>query len=231
MAYRGSRSIVSGRGGDTLKVHFVDTSADLPAASRCRAGDTAFCIAAGGEDGNQWVVKKSSAGLSWASAGAGSTLSLEDLTVTNNARLAKLYVSAGSMEFYADDTAGTLGCGVLSAPRTWTLADRSGTVVTHAAGVIAGLPLESEIDFASPSGDGTLTVKNSLSTNKGRLRTTGGLAMFNADPMPAQLGALDDLPAFSDPPTAGEMAALRAFVNRQMAALRAGTGIGAIAAA
>lgn len=230
MAYRGSRSIVSARGGDTLKVHFVDTSADLPTASACRAGDTAFCIASGGEDGNQWVVKKSSSGLSWASAGAGSTLSLVDLTVTNNARLAKLYLSAGSMELYTDDTAGTLGCGVLSAPRTWTLADRSGTVVTHAAGVVV-LPLESEVDFASPSGDGLLTIKNSISTNKGRLKTTGGLAMFNADPMPAQLGAIEDLPAFSDPPTADEMVALRKLVNRQAAALRAGTGIGAIAAA
>lgn len=232
MAYRGSRSIVSARGGDTLKIHFVDEAGDLAAIQNARAGDIANLVGAGPGDGKLYQRVKSSSGLAWAPAGIGTgdvtiegdLISEGDVTANGDLR------SFGSVVIKDGPNPCTI-TGTFTAERTLTAPDRTGTIVTHTAGVIGGLPIESEIDFASPSADGLLTIKNSISTNKGRLRTTGGIGVFNADPMPAALAAVLDLPAFTDPPTAGEMATLRATINSILASQRAGTGIGTIAAA
>jgi hypothetical protein len=58
--------------------------------------------------------------------------------------------------------------------------------------------------------------------------TGAGTMKFHTDKAPtfvAAAAAIADLPAFTDPPTAGEMATLRTTVNSMLAALRANNTI------
>lgn len=128
--------------------------------------------------------------------------------------------------FYTELALPLLANRILTVPDvTGLMLVKDGATNVVAAGAVMTL------DLFRDGADSTLTVENTGTGNvKIALGTTAldTVALFGTAGT-AQQGAIADLPAFTDPPTAAEMAVLRAAVNGILAALRAGTGLGVLA--
>ncbi len=234
------RQVVSAEGPEAVRFFLASTAADIPSAASANVGDVLNVKGPLVSDRKVYIAAAGPSGMVWVDCSGG--IPAGDLTVTGsllveggfaagvstleyaNVKSDRIRLKSGGAEF------GQLVVPTMAAARTWTFPDRDGIVMTSAGGTVVAPALETHLDFASPSGDGTLFVENSVSSNKGLVRATGGVGMFGAVAMPSQHAAVADLPAFTDPPTTGEMEGLRQAVNALLAMARAGTGTGALAA-